>query len=55
MAEGEHGEVGSQRFFDWFYLGDWGAPNAVEERWHPDLVVRQTTDLLDTQGVFHGY
>lgn len=51
----ERGEPGTREYFDWFYKGDWREPGAVEERWHPDLIVHQSSDVPDTKGTFHGY
>ena len=51
----EHGEPGSVEYFRWFYLDDWSEPGAIEERWDPDLVLNQSSDLLDATGAFHGY
>jgi ketosteroid isomerase-like protein len=51
----ERGEPGSLEYFRWFYLGDWGEPGGIEERWHPDLELNQSAALFDTQGTFHGY
>lgn len=50
-------------FWEWFYLpANEGASmsaedrqQAIEERWHPDLVVFQSPEMLGTTGEFHGY
>jgi hypothetical protein len=53
----------SLEFWEWFYLpANEGASmsaedrqQAIEERWHPDLVVFQSPEMLGTTGEFHGY
>jgi ketosteroid isomerase-like protein len=50
-------------FWEWFYEPvNRGAEmsaderrRAVEERWHPDLVLIQSSDMPGTAGEFHGY
>jgi len=50
-------------FWQWFYepatRGASMSPEerrrAIEERWHPDLVLIQSPELPDTAGEFHGY
>jgi hypothetical protein len=50
-------------FWEWFYEpaneGDSMTAEermrAVEERWHPDLVLIQSPEMVGTAGEFHGY
>jgi hypothetical protein len=48
-------EHGSLDFWDWFYEPSVDQSAAIEERWHPDLLIHQSSDLPDTAGTFHGY
>jgi SnoaL-like domain len=53
----------SLEFWEWFYApanegASWSAEErrrAIEERWHPDLVILQSPEMPGTQGEFHGY
>jgi hypothetical protein len=53
----------SLEFWEWFYEpvnrgGEMSAEErrrAVEERWHPDLVLIQSPEMPGTAGEFHGY
>lgn len=50
----DRGDEGSVEHFRWLYASvDDAGP--LEERWHEDLVVRQSPDLPGTAGVFEGY
>ena len=42
-------------YFDWFYEGDPDVRTEFEERWHPDVVLIQASEMLGTAGEFHGY
>jgi ketosteroid isomerase-like protein len=42
-------------FWEWFYEPAVDQSVPIEERWHEDLVVNQSPDMLDTEGTFHGY
>ena len=48
-------EEGSLEFWEWFYEPAVNDAAAIEERWHPDLVMHQTPELPGTAGTFHGY
>jgi ketosteroid isomerase-like protein len=53
----------SLEFWEWFYeVATEGASMspeerqlAIEERWHPDLVLIQSAEMPGTAGEFHGY
>jgi ketosteroid isomerase-like protein len=53
----------SLEFWEWFYAVANEGPSmsleerrrAVEERWHPDLVLIQSPEMPGTAGEFHGY
>lgn len=53
----------SLEFWEWFYEsanrgGEMSAEErlrAIEERWHPDLVLIQSPEMPGTAGEFHGY
>jgi hypothetical protein len=53
----------SLEFWEWFYsvanegpsMGHEERQREVERRWHPDLTLIQSPDMLDTAGEFHGY
>jgi ketosteroid isomerase-like protein len=53
----------SLEFWEWFYAAANEGPSmspeerlrAVEERWHPDLVLIQSPEMPGTAGEFHGY
>ena len=53
----------SLEFWEWFYepastgasLSAEDRHRAVEERWHPDLVLIQSPEMTGTAGEFHGY
>jgi ketosteroid isomerase-like protein len=53
----------SLEFWEWFYeVANEGAgwrpeerQRAIEERWHPDLVLIQSPEVPGTAGEFHGY
>ena len=46
---------GSLEFWEWFYEPLVDDSAAIEERWHPDLVMHQASELPGTAGTFHGY
>jgi hypothetical protein len=46
---------GSLEYWEWFYDPPVSDQSAIEERWDPELVMHQRTDLPDTAGTFHGY
>jgi hypothetical protein len=56
-------EQGSLEFWEWFFEpankgAAWSVEQrrrAIEERWHPDLVLIQSPDMPGTAGEFHGY
>ncbi len=56
-------DPGTLEFWEWFYeISNRGAEmsaderrRAVQERWHPDLVLVQSPELPGTAGEFHGY
>ena len=53
----------SLEFWEWFYepanrgaeLSPEERSRAVEQRWHPDLVLIQSPEMVGTAGEFHGY
>ena len=44
-------------YFRWFYDFDTAKadPDEIAARWHEDLVIVQSPDMVGTEGTFHGY
>ncbi len=50
----ERGEEGSVEHFRWLYAAS-SVAGPVEERWHEELVLRQSPDVPGTVGTFEGH
>jgi hypothetical protein len=43
---------GTIEWFRWFYR-DIHEPEGIAERWHEDLVINQSPEMVGTAGTFH--